>query len=156
MFAGFYPIFIEDVHELIATVEGIHEHPDSGEERPILHAKTIRYFFLLLASVIQFGVYCCNGVNAIQVIEFIISIDNVVVDILRVQFGVELGGNVMGEVLELLDHDGNEVLGLVEEGFDGEEGVGVGWQYFCVVAVDGDAVVVELQHSLHVVVLQPV
>lgn len=156
MLAGIQPIFVEDVQEFIPPVERIHEHPDAGEQRPILHGEAIGYFLLLLPSVVQSGVDCGDGVAAKKVVELIMAVDDVVVDVLGVQLGVELGGDVVGQVLELLDDDGDEVLGAVEEGLDGHKGVGVRRQDLSVESVDGDAVVVELQHPLHVVVLQPV
>ena len=119
MSAALDPMLVEDVHEFIPAVECIHKHPNAGQQGSILHGEALGDLLFPLAAVVEVGVDSGDGVATMEVVELIVCIEDIIVEVLGVQFRVELRGDVMGQVLELLDQDGDEVLGLMEEGLDG-------------------------------------
>lgn len=99
--------------QLIPTVEAIQMHPNSCKLDSVCNSYAFGNNNFLFAFIVKRRINSCNRVFAIHVLIFLVAVDDIVIHIFAVNFGVELCRNIVRKMLELFDNNGNKIFDVL-------------------------------------------
>ena len=102
---GLKPILAIFIGQFVMSIQGFNMHANSCKLYTTVNPNALSNGYLFLPFVVEGRVEGRYRVFAIHVVELLIWIRYIVVNVLDIDFGIELYGDIVGEMLKLFYED---------------------------------------------------